>query len=587
MGTSKRTELLGTKGLSKCDGILVYNSASFSNQKILTALGIQEGEASLLKGELTKDTVDTISQTLLRHEEFSIIQKNENGVFVFHNGLSGALTGEGFDSIIFYYSGEILGYSVLLSPLGVLRVTGGSDGSYDLKRSYKVKDLYISIEGDGDNVRVDEDVIQLICDIETVATVVGKDFSGQGNNDYAVKGDLKFSKANPNYTIHLSEAVHSTRGKNIFLDDKICDVKGADKVNVSRLNIKKNLRLDIAYSDFNNHQFGFYKGDPCLYIWNDVGQYSIFSLTMTLGELFGDVNDRPYSYTVNDVVSLSEIFQVPCLSENGDIPKIKYFSGKYLVADLEGTTYLFDIDRQDGELGTQHYSNNRGWIKQRDPISGQITLLTTFLVDQLGLDGKIIKGGSDGGWSWHNWNEVLSDIPGLSDTYIDSSYAIIGNSKTPVEKIGAWYVLKGEDTVTYSTYDKSITFLSEEERPFIVNDRTLLAQEHGITETGQEKITYTLYNESGYYMTPKCKNMLGYESDLESRGNKYMTGLNEAVFFTSSSLTDLASSPVEIQRSFFGGYRRGVLPETMEDFRIIGCFYGLIFYRIGNVINYL
>ena len=147
--------------------------------------------------------------------------------------------------------------------------------------------------------------------------------------------------------------------------------------------------------------------------------------------------------------------------------------------------------------------------------------------------------------------------------------------------------MEGEDTVTYSTYDKSITFLTNEERPFVINNRTLLAQESSVTESGQTKITYTLYNEPGYYMTPKCKNMLGIESDLESRGNKYRTGLKTVEFYTSTSLTDLASSPFEIQRSPLKGYRRGVLPETMEDFKIIGGFYGLIFYRIGNIINYL
>lgn len=582
MVISKKTELLGTKSLSKCDGILVYNSDSFSNQKITNALGIHEDESLLLIEELTKDSVDEVSQSLLRHNEFSILPKQDDGTFTFHNGDNGALTGEGFNSVIFYYSGEILGYSVLLSPVGVLKVTGGENDPYDLGRSYKVKTIHISIYGgEEDNIRVDEDVIRLICDIENIATTVGKDFSGNANYEYATKGDLKFSDLNPNYTIHLTDAIHNKRGKNIFLDGMICDIKEQDKVDVRRLNIKKNLQLDIAYSEFNHHQFGFYKGDPCLYIWNDAGQYSIFSLTMTLGDLFGDSNDRPYSYTVNDKVSLSEIFQVPALSENEDIPKIKYFSGKYLVAELEGTKYLFDIDKQDGVKDF----NNRGWVKYRNN-DNQVNLLTSFLVDQVGLTGKVIKGES-GEWSWHNWKDVLSDIPGLSDTYIDSSYAIIGNSKTPTEKIGSWYVLEGEDTVTYSTYDKSITFLTNEERPFVINNRTLLAQESSVTESGQTKITYTLYNEPGYYMTPKCKNMLGIESDLESRGNKYRTGLKTVEFYTSTSLTDLASSPFEIQRSPLKGYRRGVLPETMEDFKIIGGFYGLIFYRIGNIINYL
>lgn len=578
MAASKITEILGTKGLSSCDSIRVYNSSTFKKESIAKeGLGLTDGELSILLQTPTVENIREINSILERHLEYFIVP-NVGGQFTFNNDRLNVINGEGFDTIIFLSYSEVLGFMVLVNPVGVNQDYSNRT-SYDLKRTYKLKKVTLTLSSTGDEIRVDQDTIQLLGDAKTNAETVGRNLSGKENYNYATVRDLGSIGTLSNYTIHLGEALTSTRAKNIFTDTTISRIKG-NEFSMAKLDIKKNLTLDVAYTNFPHHQIGYYRGDPSLFVWNDDAQYSIFSLTTTLGELFGESNDRPYSYTVNDKVSNTEMFQVPILHEEYGRPTIEYFSGKYVVVKSGTSRYLLDIDRQDGELDQSLGSLNRGWLKYKDPDDGELYLQTNFVVDRLCPRNRVWQGT----WSWQRWNEAVGDVNFLSDTYIDSNVAIIGNNKTVIGKIGSWIILEDAESKVYSSMGKSLTMALEEPDPIVINDQSLLCVEENEEENS---VTYTLYNGQGYYITDMARVRLGITADNESREVPYKSSSDIVTFKTTSTYSSPASSPLELHRSFFGNYRRNVLPSTMDGFKIIGAFHGLIFYRIGNTVNYL
>ena len=73
MAASKITALVGTEGLNKSDGLLVYNSKTFEDQVLVERLGIQEDNAESLAKEPTIDTVASIKKKLLGIEGYKII----------------------------------------------------------------------------------------------------------------------------------------------------------------------------------------------------------------------------------------------------------------------------------------------------------------------------------------------------------------------------------------------------------------------------------------------------------------------------------------------------------------------------------
>lgn len=582
MAASKKTEILGTKGLSSCDSIRVYNQASFKKSNIVDGLGMGKGEVDLLLSEPSSDNILEINEVLSKYSEFEVV-KGESGHFTFDNDKLNVINGEGFNVIIFLSYSEVLGFMWLVNPVGTSQ-DYSTRQSYDLKRIYKLRFVEIELTSEGRELKVDQHTIQLRNDLKLNASVIGRDLSGNKNYNFTQVKDLtdKVGKLS-NYTIHVGTALSSPRAMNIFTDQTITRIyKG--NVQMSKLDFRRNLVLDNAFESFQNHQIGYYHGDPALFIWDDEGHYSIFSLTITLGELFNEENDRAYAYTVNDSVSLSEIFQVPILDERQGRPKIKHFAGKYVTVESGGLRYLLDIDRQDGELDGQSLGEaNKGWLKYKDDVSGEYRLQSQFVVDQSCPVSKVWKGP----WSWQNWDDVVGDIPFLTNTWVDSSAAVISNGKEVAGKSGEWVILEGPDSKTYSSFEKSLSMALEENDPIIVNDQTLITWKTGVDEEGRTTETYTLYNSPGYYRTQTFYDRFTLDSDLETRGEPFRESTQTITLRTSSSYTSPASSPLELARSFLGNYRRNVLPETLEGFKIIGAFHGLVFYRIGNTINYL
>ena len=589
MVASKKTEILGTKSLNQCDSIRLYNTETFKNPSIVSGFGLSESDVELLCSTPDATKVVEINTILSRFTEYDALKPDENLVFTFNNNVPGLLNGQGFDTIIFLFMGEILGYICLLNPVGrIVNQSGAS--TYDLKRTYSVNTIYLTLTSDGNGILVDKDMISLLNDLIPIAETTGRDLRGEENYDFATVKDIEGSiDRSSNYTIHLEEFLS---GRDIFTDTTIStNLDTPGEINIYKLGIRRNLTLDSVYSSFEHHQIGYYKGDPSIYIWNDDGEYSIFSLTKFLGEYFDDDNTRPLSYTVNSEISKSEIFQVPYLYEGQQRPTISGFAGKYLICKLSGKQYLLDIDRQSGEDPYNHlYEKNKGWIKWKDPDTGKSYPVTDFSVDRTDPYCRVSLPEKDT-WAWTRWTDVIEDVKSLSDTYSDSSVGVVGYNKIFTARYGQWHVTEDQIAKTYSGMTRSVVFAIEENDPFILNDKALIAWSKGTDSEGCDTITYTLYNNDGYYMTQKCYDNGSSLSDGESYGDRYTiypSNSHKTVTFRVSSNhgTD-ASSPLEVQNSFFAGYRRGSLPITMDGFRIIGALAGLVFYRIGNTINYL
>ena len=85
MAASKITEILGTKGLSSCDSIRVYNSSTFKKESIAKeGLGLTDGELSILLQTPTVENIREINSILERHLEYFIVP-NVGGQFTFNN----------------------------------------------------------------------------------------------------------------------------------------------------------------------------------------------------------------------------------------------------------------------------------------------------------------------------------------------------------------------------------------------------------------------------------------------------------------------------------------------------------------------
>ena len=588
MVASKKTEILGTKSLNQCDSIRLYNTETFENPSIVSGFGLSESEVVLLRSIPDATKVIEINTILSRFTEYDVIKPSKDLIFTFNNNIPGLLNGQGFDTIIFLFMGEVLGYMSLLNPVG--KIVSQNGETYDLKRSYTVNTIYLTLTSDGNGILVNKDLISLLNELIPIAETTGRDLRGEENYNFATVKDIEGSvNRHSNYTIHTEEFLS---GRDIFTDTTIASNLGVNgELTMYKLGIKRNLILDNVYSSFEHHQIGYYKGDPSLYIWNDDGRYSIFSLTKLLGEYFDDSNTRPLSYTINNEISKSETFQVPYLLMGQVRPTIVGFAGKYLICRLSGKQYLLDIDRQSGEDPYNPlYEKNKGWIKWKDPDTGTMIPITDFLVDRTDPYCKIILPEKDT-WEWTHWTDVVESVKSLSDTYSDSSVGVVGYNKSFTAKYGQWHVTEDMITKTYSGMTRSLVMAIEENDPFVLNDRALITWSEGVDSDGCNTITYTLYNNDGYYMTQRCYDNGASSSDGESYGENYIvypSNSTKSVTFRVSSTNDVAaSSPLDIQNSFFAGYRRGSLPITMDGFKVIGALAGLVFYRIGNTINYL
>lgn len=646
MAVTKNIELLGTTGLSSSDSILAYNSQTFLNSSIVSKLGLGSS-ASLLSSDPTTSTVEEIYNILIKSEYILTPATRAGDIlqFQFDNDRSNNISGQGFNTLIFLSSSEIIGFAVFESVQGFNTTTTSSQ--YVLKKSYLIKYITIQLTSTSSDVREDKDTITLLTDVKAIAQRINRDYSGDENYNYATKSDLsKLTTGDNNYEIHVNSVLKGYSYKDFFTDTTHCKLinysNSGSKTVFNKLAFKKNLLLGSRYTDFSHTQISYYNGDPSLFIWDDSNNYSIFSLTTSMNSIFGDeVSDYsplPYTTSKNGVngkqISKDEIYSLPLLYEGAN-QSIEYFAGRYIVVNVDDTLYLFDILRQSGEIGLSSplYDKNNGWMissytnvynkydyykyvsgewvlspseigdaveySKLDYVPDSVKLsgtyvkipqktpnyINTFIVDRYDIYNRIQSLDS---LRWSTYKKSINEVSSLSEVYTDSKFALT-SGEIPVGKIGDWYIFKNDaaSTLIYSNMTKSVKMSMSENEPIVVNDQVLLMW----NQNSDGSMVYTLYDEPGYFITPTCFNMKHEygkntyrDGDSRSKDYKvYSEDLYSEKYLTLSS----SDSPITLQRSFLGIFRRNVLPETLSGFKIIGCYAGLIYYRIENMINYL
>lgn len=642
MAVSKLTELLGTQGLASSDSILVYNSNTFKNSEKIDSLGISNDLARVLASIPKTNTINDIYSILTKIDEYSTIPLTplEEGSldFIFVNNQLSVVGGEGFDTIIFLSSGQIIGYTVLVNPVGYsVKV---STLRYSLKKEYTVDVINIHIDSSGNSIRVGEDKIDLVNKVKLKAQNYNRSYSGESNENYITKRDIegiKFSTGN--YDKKINSILNSSARKNIFTDTFFSNLSKNDLI-CTKLSLKKNIILPEVYNNLTEYQIGFYSGDIVLYLWNkQTPNYAIISLTKTLEDIFEDIELRysPLTYTParsdreGNIISNSEIYTIPTIL--GETLKIKYFAGNYaIVENSEGIYYIFDVNRQSGEKGDY----NTGWvISDRKPtptvsyyewsgenwiitkktsskvytkldyvpdsekivnnivgvLDYQLNYLNTFSIDRLSLSAEPVRLTA---LSWKTYKESLLEFPDISNTYVDSKL-LLSKGYSLVGKAGDWCIFlnSNDSSYIYSNLNKSIKIGIEEPSPIIINNQVLLT--YSFKNDSQQ---YVLYNEPGFYITSTAARRIYNWS--ESRKASIVTDeTRDSGYYIYTPSQDpynvlqinnggeFISSPIAIQSSFLSYYRRNTLPRTLNNFRIIGAIGGIIYYKIGNTINYL
>ena len=519
----KRIEILGTRGLSKSTEMIVYNTRSFTVQDTLDSLGIKEGEAKILREQPTLETVERIAELLTDYKVFQpIVGKGD--LFLFENNKYDEISGHGFDTIIFLKKGEVLGYIALMNSECGSIVTLPTDTLVKLRRNYTVGTVSIYLDRKENTVRVDQDTISLLNTVNL--GVEDKDWSEIYLND------VKKIKTVPSYSSKLTSVHQSRNTRNTYTEGILFHVEDNREVTRLALRLSRNITLGEFYKPFNHYQVDYYLQEPAIYVWDDWGNYSIFSLVQKLSDVVPGFSDdsKPLPLTVSKVgVSDSELYHI-----DGDID---YFSGQYLITK-DGR--LFNIE-------SQEWTSTKNFIAD---TGGNITFTETL--------------------SWPDFESAVNEYPHFSNTHANSGGLLL-EGDVPYRRIGDWLVLKNSRLVTYTNFTKTIRFKANEEKPIIINGQVLI---------GKDGDNLTFYRHEGYFCSKSALKIIGKE-DQASYGKPYHT---ENDIFNISSFKNYA----DIQRSPLGMFRKNYGPEKVEkDFNIIGSLSGIIYYKQGDIINYL
>lgn len=557
MAVSK-IELVGTENLTSSERILLYNTETFKNEFLIKSLGLPRIEG------ISLESANNILDSLLASPYYHLLNKP----FIYVNDRDDPLFGQGFDTILFLKGDRVLlGYAYLGKQYGKTYSGKGVTHIVD-KVKITVSEENNSIKVGDSEVKFDMEISRQKPRVDNVK-IGPKVYQGFGNYGVYVRDFLKGNKK-----------------------DLITDL-GYIKYGVYSGRISLN-KIDIpsTYSNLNKTQIGFYQGDPSLYMWNDNGEYSILSLTQEV--VFNETIKTTKAHTVaRPGISKNEVYRLPDLGK-GD-QKIRYFAGQYCIVEADEILYVLDIPRQsspeDGPRNKgwlisgkkiiqdsfEYYkASQEGWTKTAptldavyfeslDIATGDTVRVNTwnpiflnnFVIDQ-SLRAEICEIGSLG---WRNYQESLKSIGSLCNTEVDSK-TLVECGCTVIKKVGNWFVFEIPTTNTYlySNMIQTVEFLKTES-PIVVNDEVLLCREGN---------GYTLFDRPGKYISRE------YQSRFIKKDG-----------YTVSGKTAVIQSPIDIQKSFFGAFRRNILPTNVSDFKVIGALGGIIFYKTGNTISYL
>ena len=649
MVVSKITELLGTKSLSSSDALFVYNSEAFANKAIVAALGFSEEVGKLLTEVPTTSTIDDFYVLLEATGAFETLQKEETPEgedttssplsFIYRNDPLSVVSGYGFNTIIYLRGQQIIGFTVLLNPIGATITTKGQS-YYSLSKNYTVGEVHITIstEEDKDIVSINSEQLTLFHKVESQARIT---------KPVGFATDPTYETKRHNYQTKINSLLKNTTPHEIFTDSSI--IRGEKgELTLSKLSVIKGIVLDERYKYLTNKQVGLYKGDIVLYLWKNktIGNnntespiiYTILSLTKSMEEISGisGLDNSPITYTsslkdltTGKYVSKNCMCELPEFSEEDPVSRIIEFQGPFARVELKsGETRVFDITRQ----GTPRYEGfpyNKGWVIKEKLFTGriipvswdsnenmwvngnnnnssnyyenvdlipntadsrikeyEITFLTDFILDS---KGKLIKN-----TSWKSMQEAREEFPQLTNTYADLTIALgkYEGAKV-VQRLGDWIKIffPEDQTYLYTNMRTCVKIGAEEIEPIVINSSSMMTVEEN-EDLGT--VTYTLYRNSGNFITKTlAKRLYSWTETTDVvMKNDYIHGTWEIIeaqdlIFT-INIGNVPDLPKVLGDGFLNRYRRNIVPMSLEKFHIIGAVEGLIFYeQEKNIVNLL
>ena len=591
------TYMLGAGKLVDCEYVLVYNTESFSKRandlyvdgisisksnflpllsKTPDKRGIHEAVAKILNvknnsGELVYNVSEVNRSTDRSSKYYSD--------FIVSNRKDSIVGPDGFNVIVYLCSNggfELvpIGFSTFLEPQGSSVFT--ESGKYMIRKNYYVRNLHIYI-GFDNQLLFDTEKLNLLDNLSSTANLSKRDLRGTENWNYASVSSAKGKVGHverPLYTNRIYSTV-SGRGQYIFSDTNSFILDRNNKViEKTKLCINKNLHVDRFNNAFGNYQLGFYKGDPALYVWNIGNNYSIYSLARK--NLVG--NTVMYTNPVNTgrLILNSSVYRLPSYDINYK-SKIEFFSGNLVqTAHTNNETgevvrKVFNLDLQDN----RDNDNNAGWMNFGDDLA---LLDPLDIKNQVRTTKKLIFATKE---------EAEKSIPELTDIHFDLGRYSSECSINVEGKRGEWFII-GHPTIDIkilTNMTKTVLIRSSElGGVMFINNQVLIVKNPNPDRLSE--ITYTLFDSDGKFMTSGASDYLStYYNNLDAL-KEYKVPGNRKRLMVDNSINS-TNSILDLQRSFLAYFRRNTLPTSLTDFEIIGGLCGLVFYRLGSLVNYL
>lgn len=591
------TYMLGAGKLVDCEYVLVYNTESFSkraNDLYVDGISISKSNfLPLLSKTPDKRGIHEVVEKILKIKNnsgelvYNVSEVNRStdpsskyySDFIVSNRKDNIVGPDGFNVIVYLCSNggfELvpIGFSTFLEPQGSSVFT--ESGKYMIRKNYYVRNLHIYI-GFDNQLLFDTEKLNLLDNLSSTANLSKRDLRGTENWNYASVSSAKEKVGHverPLYTNRIYSTV-SGRGQYIFSDTNSFILDRNNKViEKTKLCINKNLHVDRFNNAFGNYQLGFYKGDPALYVWNIGNNYSIYSLARK--NLVG--NTVMYTNPVNTgrLILNSSVYRLPSYDINYK-SKIEFFSGNLVqTAHTNNETgevvrKVFNLDLQDN----RDNDNNAGWMNFGDDLA---LLDPLDIKNQVRTTKKLIFATKE---------EAEKSIPELTDIHFDLGRYSSECSINVEGKRGEWFII-GHPTIDIkilTNMTKTVLIRSSElGGVMFINNQVLIIKNPNPDRLSE--ITYTLFDSDGKFMTSGASDYLStYYNNLDALKEYKVPGRRKRLMIDNS--INSTNSILDLQRSFLAYFRRNTLPTSLTDFEIIGGLCGLVFYRLGSLVNYL
>ena len=272
----------------------------------------------------------------------------------------------------------------------------------------------------------------------------------------------------------------------------------------------------------------------------------------------------------------SSVYRLPSYDINYK-SKIEFFSGNLVqTAHTNNETgevvrKVFNLDLQDN----RDNDNNAGWMNFGDDLA---LLDPLDIRNQVRTTKKLIFATKE---------EAEKSIPELTDIHFDLGRYSSECSINVEGKRGEWFII-GHPTIDIkilTNMTKTVLIRSSElGGVMFINNQVLIIKNPNPDRLSE--ITYTLFDSDGKFMTSGASDYLStYYNNLDALKEYKVPGNRKRLMIDNS--INSTNSILDLQRSFLAYFRRNTLPTSLTDFEIIGGLCGLVFYRLGSLVNYL